>query len=261
VLLEQRDRIAIVTLNRPEKRNVLSPVMLVELARCLQGLAEADEARCLVIRGAGDEAFSAGYDISALPVDPSPEMADLLKENPNPLATGLDAVAAYPYPVIAMLNGLTIGGACELALTCDIRIAVEDLRMGIPPAKLGLVYFPTGIQKFLNVIGLANTKELFLTGEYVDAARAREMGLVNYVVAREELESFTLAMAEGIAANAPLSLKGTKRILGLLLQCQEMRPEASQEAYKLVMEAFTSEDLKEGQCAFKEKRKPEFKGC
>jgi enoyl-CoA hydratase len=260
LLLEKRERVALITLNWPEKHNILTPVMLIELAERLRELAEEDETRCLVIRGAGDEAFSSGYDIRAIPAEPNPEIAELLRKNPNPLATGLDAVAGFPYPVIAMLNGLTIGGACELALTCDIRIAVEDLRMGIPPAKLGLVYFPTGIQKFLNIVGLANTKELFLTGEYVGAERAREMGLVNYVVPREQLELFTFSMAEGIAANAPLSLKGTKRILNLLLEYQEMTPEASQEAYRLVGEAFASEDLREGQRAFKEKRKPEFKG-
>jgi enoyl-CoA hydratase/carnithine racemase len=260
LLLEKRGRVTLITLNWPEKHNILTPVMLIELAERLRELAEEDETRCLVIRGAGEEAFSSGYDLRAIPVDPSPEMTELLKKNPNPLATGLDAVAAFPYPVIAMLNGLTIGGACELALTCDIRIAVDELRMGIPPAKLGIVYFPTGIQKFLNIIGLANTKELFLTGDYVNAERAKEMGLVNYVVPRAELEDFTFSMADGIAANAPLSLKGTKQIINLLLQYQEMKPPASQEAYRLIGEAFASEDMREAQRAFKEKRKPEFKG-
>jgi enoyl-CoA hydratase/carnithine racemase len=260
VFLEKRDNVAVVTLNRPERRNALSPLLLLELARVLKELAEEDLTRCLVIRGTGDKAFSAGYDIGAIPTDLTAEMAELLKDNPNPLETALEAVASFPYPVIAMLNGVAVGAGCELAITCDIRIGVEDLRMGMPPAKLGIVYAPSGMRKFINTVGLANTKELFFTGEYVGAERAREMGLVNYVVPRDELEPFTFSMAEGIAANAPLSLKGSKRILGLLLGYQEIGPEANQEALQLIGEAFMSEDLKEGQRAFMEKRKPSFHG-
>ena len=260
VLVEKRGRVAVVTLNRPERHNALSPILLLELAQRLKELAEEDQTRCLIIRGTGDKAFSSGYDIGAIPTDLNPEMMELLKDNPNPLETGLEAVASFPYPVIAMLNGLAVGAGCELAITCDIRIGVEDLRMGMPPAKLGIVYSPSGMQKFINTVGLANTRELFLTGEYVRADRAREMSLVNYVVPRDELERFTFSMAEGIASNAPLSLKGTKRILSLLLGYQEIDPEALAEAYKLIGEAFSSEDLKEGQRAFLEKRKPTFQG-
>jgi len=260
VFLEKRDNVAVVTLNRPERRNALSPLLLLELARVLKELAEEDLARCLVIRGTGDKAFSAGYDIGAIPTDLTAEMAELLKDNPNPLEMALEAVASFPYPVIAMLNGVAVGAGCELAITCDIRIGVEDLRMGMPPAKLGIVYAPSGMRKFINTVGLANTKELFFTGEYVGAERAREMGLVNYVVPRDELEPFTFSMAEGIAANAPLSLRGAKRILSLLLGYQEIKSEAAGEALKLIAEAFTSEDLKEGQRAFMEKRKPTFHG-
>ena len=150
VLVEKRGRVAVVTLNRPEKRNALSPILLLELAQGLKELAEEDRTRCLVIRGTGDNAFSAGYDIGAIPTDLNPEMMELLKDNPNPLETGLEAVASFPYPVIAMLNGLAVGAGCELAITCDIRIGVEDLRMGMPPAKLGIVYSPSGMQKFID---------------------------------------------------------------------------------------------------------------
>jgi len=260
VLFERRDRIAIVTLNRPERRNALSPILLLELAGKLKELVAEDQVRCLIMRGTGDKAFSAGYDIGAIPTDPDPEMMKLLEDNPNPLETGLDAVASFPYPVIAMLNGVAIGAGCELAITCDIRIGVEDMRMGMPPAKLGIVYSPGGMQKFINTVGLANTRELFLTGEYVNADRAREMGLVNYIVPRDELEDLTFSMAEGIASNAPLALKGTKRILSLLTGYQEISPEALEEAYRLIGEAFGSEDLREGQRAFMEKRKPNFQG-
>jgi enoyl-CoA hydratase len=260
VLVERRGPVALVTLNRPERRNALSPALLIQLHQSLKELVDKGETRCLVITGTGEKAFSAGYDIGALPASITPEVAELLKENPNPLELGLESIAEFPYPVIAMLNGVAIGAGCELAATCDIRIGAEDIRMGMPPAKLGLVYAPSGMQKFVNHIGLANTKELFLTGRYVDARRALGMGLVNYLLPRAELEAFTLGMAEEIADNAPLAITGMKRLLSMMLQYEELSQAQKDEAGAIIARAFGSEDLREGQLAFMEKRKPVFKG-
>lgn len=260
VVVEERDRVALLTLNRPEKYNALTPALLVELHKAIAELSRRDDIRCLVIRGTGDKAFCSGYDLGQLPTSMTPEIAEMLKENPNPLALGLDAITAFPYPVIAMLNGVAIGAGCELAVTCDIRIGADDIRMGMPPAKLGLVYAPSGIRKLLDLIGPANTRELFFTAKFVNATRAREMGLVNYLLPRDQLERFTFDMASDIAEKAPLALRGMKRIINLLLERGELDEAGNAEAGTLIAASLASQDLKEGQRAFLEKRKPEFRG-
>lgn len=162
--------------------------------------------------------------------------------------------------MIALLNGSAFGAGCELALCCDLRIGADDIRMGMPPAKLGLVYPLPGLMRFVQAIGFPNTRELFLTGRFYPAQRAKEMGLVHYLLPRQELESFTYEMAYEMAANAPLSLKGTKRILHLMTQSISLSDQGVREAQDLLDQTFSSEDLKEGQRAFLQKRKPAFKG-
>ena len=260
IRVEHRGNIAIVTLNRPAKYNALTPGLLLELHQVLSDLSQRDEIRCLIIRGAGDKAFCSGYDLGQLPTSPTPEIARLLEENPNPLGLGLEAITAFPYPVIAMLNGVAIGAGCELAVTCDIRIGADNIRMGMPPSKLGLVYGPSGIRKFIDLVGPANTRELFLTAKFVDAGRALQMGLVNYLLPPDELEEFTLTMAADIAEKAPLALRGIKRIINLLLEGGELDEAGNAEAGALVAASLGSDDLKEGQRAFLEKRKPVFRG-
>jgi enoyl-CoA hydratase/carnithine racemase len=166
-----------------------------------------------------------------------------------------------PYPVIAMLNGFAFGGACDLAVACDLRIAADDIQMGMVPARLGMVYFPDGIQRFIRTIGWPNTKEMFFTARRYKADQLKAMGLVNYLVSREDLESVTYGLAEEIAQNAPLSLKGMKRIMNLLATSEDLDAPALAEARQLIEQAMSSRDLKEGQAAFLEKRKPNFKGC
>ena len=135
----------------------------------------------------------------------------------NPFAAALDAVEAYPYPTLAALNGHAIGGGLELALACDLRIAAGTIALGMPPAKLGLVYSHTGIRKFIDTIGAPRTRELFLVGRRIDARTAREWGLVNAIAEEGRLADEALALADEIAGNAPLAQRGNKRVINAVL--------------------------------------------
>ncbi|MBU2053629.1 MAG: enoyl-CoA hydratase/isomerase family protein [Proteobacteria bacterium] len=134
MLIERMDRVCTIAINRPEKRNALSPMVFVELIELLRRLREEDEVRCVILRGCGEKAFSSGFDISDLPIDASPEIAEAAKGD-TPLDSGMKAILDFPNPVIAMINGLAYGAGCELAVTCDIRIAADDVRFSMPPAK------------------------------------------------------------------------------------------------------------------------------
>ena len=157
-------------------------------------------------------------------------------------------------------GGVAFGAGCELSVCCDIRIGADNIRMGMPPAKLGLAYPWTGLQRFIQVLGLNNTRELFFTGRTYEGNRLKELGLVDYLVSGNELEAFTDRMAAEISANAPLALKGTKRIINLLLNSSQPPEHAQREAESITEAAFLSDDLKEGRLAFLEKRKPTFQG-
>jgi len=259
LLVHRKGHVCTLVLNRPKKRNALSPDLLIKLYQTLQELSKDDTIRAVIIRGAGDRAFSSGYDVTAIPTNITPDVKKLIKDQ-NPFELALDSIVNYPYPVIAMLNGYAFGGGCDLAVSCDIRVGADDIRMAMVPAKLGMAYAPSGLQRFIRTIGLSTTKEMFFTGRLYDAPRLKEMGLVDYLIPRAELESFTFDLAEEIAGNAPLSLKGIKRILNLVLRSEKMNEEDQQEADEIIAHAFRSEDLKEGQMAFLEKRKPDFKG-
>ena len=178
----------------------------------------------------------------------------------TPLEMALNSVENYPYPVIAMINGSAFGAGCELALCCDIRLAADDIRMGLPPAKLGLVYPWKGVQRFIQILGVRHAREILFTGRTIGGPELLEKGLVDYLVPRGELESFTQRFAEEIADNAPLSLKGMKKTINLILNAGEMKEEDRKLAESLMFQAFNSEDLKEGQRAFLEKRPPKFQG-
>ena len=237
----------------------MSPELVDLLQAKLVELEHSDAARAVIIRGAGNEAFCAGYDIGSLPVADSPQRpADLSKT--NPVEALFEAVHRFPYPVIAMLNGDAFGAGYELAVCCDLRIAADNVRIGMPPAKLGLVYPWTGLKRFVAAIGLASTRQLFYSGRPFKGAQLAKMRLADIILPQNELEAFTYQMAFDIAANAPLALKGTKRILNLLQQSTMLDGESLLEAEKLTLDSFASRDLKEGQQAFLEKRKPVFEG-
>ena len=259
LMVEGKDPVRTLIFNRPEKRNSLSPELLIELHQALETFALDNAIRTVVIRGVGDVSFSSGYDIGAIPTNVDPAVQRKLDAQ-SPLDLALESVMNYPYPVIAMLNGYAFGAGCELSLACDIRIAADDIRMGMPPSKLGLVYSVDGLNRFINTIGLPATKELFFTGRFYDAPRVKELGMVDYMMPRSELEDFTYALAGEVAGNAPLALSGTKKVLNLILRSDRMSDENRREAAGIIGKAFTSDDLKEGQLAFMQKRKPVFKG-
>lgn len=249
--------VATVTISNPAKKNALNLKILGELRKAFDRLAE-EESRCVILRGEGREAFCAGYDITAIPAGGSGEAQVLLSS--NPFDDMIRAVASFPAPVIGMLNGSAFGGGLELAVACDVRIASDQAVFGMTPARLGIIYRPAGLMRFVHVIGLPATKELFYTARKVSARRAADLRLVNRVCPPEELEQVTYEMAREIVGNAPLSIRGTKRILSMCMEFRGLPQEEAQEAEDLIRQCIESDDLVEGKKAFLAKRKPDFRG-
>lgn len=259
LIADVKGNIGTLTINRPERRNALSPDLLIKLHLTLGEWAKQGAIRVVIITGGAGKAFSSGFDIASIPAGLTPEMEELMK-TANPLELALTTVKNFPYPTIAMMNGYAFGAGCNLTVCCDIRIAVDDVSVGMPPAKLGLVYHPEGLRQFIEVVGMARAREIFFSGRTYRGAAVLAMGLVNYLVPRTELEEKTWALAEEIAVNAPLSLRGMKRIFNMLGESAVLGINAAAEADQFIAEAFRSEDLREGQTAFFEKRTPVFKG-
>jgi enoyl-CoA hydratase/carnithine racemase len=249
---EPAEGVARLTISNPDRRGALDHEILDALAEHARTL----QARCLVIRGSG-EVFSAGYDIGNLGEQRFEESAEKLVA--HPFHDALEALEAYRYPVLAELNGHAIGGGLELALTADIRLAARGVKMGMPPARLGLIYSHTGLAKFIDVCGPANTAELFFVGRNVDADRALEMGLVNAVVEPDALGGRVLDLASEIASNAPLSLAGNKQMIRELRRLR-LPADLERALVELRESCFASEDFREGVQAFTEKRKPRWRG-
>jgi len=244
--------VALLTLSNPDKRNALDRTLCESLRFALERL----DARCVLLSGEG-RAFCAGYDIEELLGEGYEDDAEVS----HPFPAALAAIESYPYPVLAALNGATVGGGLELAIACDLRIAADTVQLGMPPAKLGVVYATAGLNRFLETIGAARTRELFLTGRRIDAATAERWGLVNSVVEAEALPQSALALAQEIAANAPLSLRGNKAgIRALVAAAGTLDPAVAAVLEAERRRAFASEDLREGLRAFGEKRSPVWQG-
>jgi enoyl-CoA hydratase/carnithine racemase len=259
LLKEIKGNVGTLTLNRPERRNAITPELLVQIDLTLKEWADQDTVRAVVLTGGEGKAFSSGYDIQSIPTEITEETKDILKAS-SPLESVLHTLKQFPYPTIAMLNGYAFGAGLNTCICCDIRIAAHDVKVGMPPAKLGLVYHPEGLKQFIEVLGMAKTREVFFAGRTYQGRQLLDMGLVDYLVPRSDLVETTYRLAEEIASNAPLSLKGSKRILNMLGASLTLSQEGLEEAESLIVEAFNSQDLKEGQAAFLEKRKPKFVG-
>ena len=257
LLVEARGAVRTIVLNRPEQRNALPPAEWLRLARILGQIAADPGARVVVVRGAGGRAFSSGYDINALrKLD---EQGIVLSTPRDPFEVALAAVVEHPLPIVAMVNGFAVGGGCTLAAGCDIRLAAASARFGMPPAKLGLVYSPTELQPFVQLLGVGRTKLMFFSGRIIPAQRAYELGLVEEVLPDGELEATTYALADEIANNAPLSVRGTKQILRSM-HGSAAPADAAADLAALIERVNTSADLAEGKRAFFEKRSPQFRG-
>jgi enoyl-CoA hydratase/carnithine racemase len=214
--------------------------------------------RCVLLTGANGM-FSSGYDLGDLSDADAIAEAEALVA--HPFHAAIEALDAFPYPAVAALNGHAIGGGLELALTCDLRMAATGIKLGMPPAKLGLVYSHTGIRRFLETIGAPRTRELFLLGRDIDARTALTWGLVNAVVLPSDLDEVALDRAEELAANAPLSVRGNKRVIRELLRAGAgLDPDVERELIELRRACFGSEDMREGVRAFAEKRPARWRG-
>jgi enoyl-CoA hydratase/carnithine racemase len=246
-----------IVISNPERRNALDHEILDALAETLPRLDRGIETRCVLITGA-PPAFSAGYDIAAIPSETFERDAEALVA--HPFHAAMEAIAKHPWPTVAAINGHCLGGGLELAITCDLRICVEGAKLGMPPAKLGLVYGHTGLRKFLDAVGLARTKELFLTGRNFEARRAEQIGLVHEVVDAAGFERAAVELAAEIAANAPISMRGNKRAIEVLNQNAQLSEQQEAGLIALRESCFASEDFREGIAAFAEKRKPRWQG-
>jgi len=247
------ERVARLTIANPAKRNALDQAILDAIAEVVPSL----DARCLLLTGSAGM-FSAGYDIGDFPVEVFAQEAERLVA--HPFSEAIAALRSYPYPTAAVLNGHAIGGGLEVALSCDLRLAASGIQLGMPPAKLGLVYSHTGLQRFIEVIGAPRTREMFLVGRRIDAETAERWGLVNQVFAPEGLEAEALALAAETAGNAPLALQGNKRVIAKLLAAdQALDAEVERELVEIRRACFESEDFSEGVRAFAEKRAPHWR--
>jgi enoyl-CoA hydratase/carnithine racemase len=251
------DAVARLTISNPDKRNALDHAILDAIAEAMPSLANGIETRCVIITGEG-KMFSAGYDIGDIPEEVFAEQAEKLVA--HPFHRAIEAIEQFPFPTVAAINGHALGGGLELAVACDLRLAAGGVKLGMPPGKLGLIYSHTGLLKFIDTVGPARTRELFLVGRNIEARRAEQIGLVNEVVEPEQLEQAAVKLAAEIASNAPLSTRGNKEIIRRLTSFPRMTAEVEQELIDLRLSSFSSEDFREGVKAFGEKRTPKWKG-
>ncbi|MEW6275073.1 MAG: enoyl-CoA hydratase-related protein [Bacillota bacterium] len=252
LLLEKRDGIALLTLNRPEVNNALDRQTWFALDEAIKEVRADAEVRVLIITGAGERAFAAGADVRWLKERPP---LDLLERGPQAIMLDLEKL---PKPVIAAVNGYALGGGCELAMACDIRIASEKARFGLPEINLGILPGGGGTQRLSRLVGKGKAKELIFTGDIIDAREAERIGLVNKVVPPEELMEATMAMAKKIMGKSPVALRVVKAVIDVGTGTDFPAALAYEQFGQTIL--WGTEDRQEGMAAFLEKRPPQFKG-
>ena len=253
--IELVDNIAVVTMANPAKHNVLSSAMIDALLACFEQ-AGRQAVRCLILRAeAGVKVWSAGHDIEELPS----AHRDPLGWS-DPLRVVIRAIEEFPAPVIALIEGSVWGGACEMALSCDILVAAPQVSFAITPAKLGIPYNISGLLTFTNVMSLHVVKEMIFTAALVSVARAHQLGAVNHVVDGEEISDFCLAMARRIATLAPLAITVMKEELRVLTAAHSVTPRSFERVQGLRRQVYDGHDYAEGIAAFRARRAPRFLG-
>jgi len=252
--LQRHGPVAVVTLARPEQYNALSLASWRRLLSVFRGLSDRTDLRAVVIRGSGTQAFGAGADINEFPdVRLTPEAAVDYNEA---IAAALQAVGALPIPVIAMIRGLAVGGGCELAAACDVRLAAADSRFGIPIGRLGVTLGYTEADALARLIGPAALKYLLFSGRLIGADEALRIGLIQQVVSADDLIDETVRLIEAIVSSAPITIRAAKLVTDM---CGRPLTASDTEALtRITIEAYGGADLKEGVAAFQEGRIPEF---
>jgi enoyl-CoA hydratase len=254
LLVDRDGAVAVITINRPEKRNALNSETIDELRRAILALKHDDGVRAVVITGTGDKAFIAGADINELAVQ-TPVGG---REHAHRAQHVLDLIETMGKPVVAAINGVALGGGCELAMACTIRIAADTARLGQPEINLGLMPGYAGTQRLPRLVGKGRALELLLTGDVITAAEAHRIGLVNRVVPAGELVAEARKLAATLADKAPVA---ARYIIDAVNRGLEMSS-AEAELYEATLFGLvsTTEDMREGTKAFLDKRKPQFKG-
>lgn len=250
-----RGRVVEVVIDRPDRRNSLTPELIAGFMQLLAEVRRDPEVRAVLVSGAGEKAFCAGFDIEMIESvggTSSGAERDLVDQ----LAT---AVQALPQPVVAAVNGAAVGAGCDLAVACDIRIGTGTTRFGMPPAKLGILYGTSGVERLVRTIGSAAAKELLLTGSLIGADRAYDIGLLSRVVPTQELLATAREITDVLAGNAPLSVAASKRMVHLLAG-DRSSADTDAELRSIQREVWASDDAVEGARAYRERRPPDFKG-
>ncbi len=255
LIADVSEGVATLTFNRPGKHNAINHDMWRGIGTAMRAFEADDEVLVIVVSGAGGRAFSAGADISEFESQRNQETLDAYN---RAAADSYGALRDSAKPTIARIDGYCIGGGLGVALGCDLRIASDRSRFGIPAARLGLGYEYEGLKELVDLVGPSGAKEIMFTARRFDAREAAALGLLNRVVAPEELDAVVQEYATRIAANAPLTVRASKRIVAEALKDPERRDLAL--CARLVAECYASEDYVEGRRAFMEKREPRFRG-
>jgi enoyl-CoA hydratase/carnithine racemase len=250
--VEVDDRLAVVTINRPQVRNALSRTVIAELLEVLAELRERDDVGLVAFTGAGEKAFVAGADISQL------RHYDLHTGLDAAMQRAFDAVEAFPKPTVAAVNGFALGGGCELAMACDIRIASESARFGLPETTLSVLPGAGGTQRLARLVGTGRAIEMILTGRFVDAAEAHAIGLVTSVVPAEGLRAELRRLADQVLAKGPLAVRLAKLVVRAGMDADQRTGQVVEQLAQALL--YTTADKAEGASAFLEKRLPTFKG-